>query len=394
MNKYFLYIFLASLFCSNLNAQIKFEANGSFEMELSKGGEKSHFYYNGIHAKHKDWRFAPSEANLILNAIINESWSLNSRLLLNRKDGTSFDNLRPALLNLLWVSESKKYEMTFGRFINPFGSFNHNQLPKDRSLIDLPLPYSFYTNISNRVGFLQGQNWNTILVDDQLDWGSSTLYYGGYSDGIKFLWNINPEQSLLEISIVNGANLSGSLNTDPINLGFSSRYSYRSSSELKSGVSFSVGNFLENNPLNATLPSLQNFTQTMVGLDFEYGQGYFEIKGEFVGSFYQTPFIISEDNILIDELAEKKSLSSYSGYIDFRYEPPFLTGSYVIYRIEGIYFGKDQDLAWDENVMRHTVGFGYKITHYLLLRSSYSYQKVKNRTWDQTAFRTRITAYF
>lgn len=378
----------------NVIAQIKFEGNGAFEMELSKGGEKSHFFYNGIHAKHKDWRISPSEANLLGTVLFNDQWSLNGRVVLNRKEGTSFRNFQVALLNLLWVSKDKKYEITFGRFINPFGSFNHNQLPKDRTFIDLPLAYSFYTNISDKVGYLQHQQWNTILVDNELDWGSSTLYYGGYSEGIKFLWNINPEHSLLEISIVNGANLNRSFNSDPLNLGISGRYSFRPSSLIENGISISTGNFLKAHPLNASLSSLSRFTQTMIGTDFKYGQGFFEINGELIGSFYNTSFINSDDNINIVSVKEKKLLSSFSGYLDFRFEPPFLTGSYIAYRIDGMFFGRDNDLPWDENVNRHSFGFGYKITSFLLLRSSYSFQFVKNHDWDQTAFRTGLTAHF
>ncbi len=394
MIKYSIFVFIIATFIININAQVKLEVNGSFEMELSKGGEKSHFYYNGIHSKHKDWRISPAEANLLGNVIFNEQWSLNSRIVLRRNDGTTFNKFSIALLNFLWISENRKIEIAVGRFINPFGSFNQDQLPKDRTFIDVPLTYGFYTNMSKQVGFLQGQQWNTILVDNRIDWGSTNSYYGGYSDGIKLLWNIKPDVSFLEIAIVNGANMNNELNLMPFNLGITGRYSIRHSSSLENGFSFSSGNFLKKNGLTAEISSLHKYTQTMLGVDFKYGKGFFEIRGELNGSIYNSPFIISADNININDVKESKSLMCLAGNIDLRYEPPFLTGSYIAYRLEGIYFGKENGIAWDENVNRHSIGIGYKINRFLLLRSSFSYQSVRNHEWNQTAFRTGFTAHF
>lgn len=385
------------LITSPLFSQISLEVNGTLEIELSKGQKDSHFFYNGIHAKYEDWRVAPSEANLVTVLRFNEQWSINNRNIFLRNEGQEFSQFQISQLNLQWNSANRKYQLSIGRFKNPFGLFNNQQLPTDRTFIDRPLPYGFYTNISDRLGYMKGQHLNnTISVENAVDWGTPSNYWAGYSNGIKFSWDLKKDKSLLELAIVNGANNSRTLSFEQLNLGFISRYSYRVNYSLETGFSVSHGSFLLRDNVNQFLPNLFQYSQSMVGADFKLGKRYFEYSGELMFSNYYVPSTKGELKMDGDiRFLKVESLQSLSGYLNVSYEPPFLSGTYLGYQFGYIAFGEDSDgESWDENPMRNTFGVGYDITNFLLLKATYAFQQIRNRGWEQNAFRIGLTGHF
>ena len=81
-----------------------------------------------------------------------EDWNLQTRILLDRRQGKKFDQLQLPLLHLEWAPEDQNLSLKIGRFINPFGSFNFRQLAQQRTFIGLPLAYQYYVNISDKIG--------------------------------------------------------------------------------------------------------------------------------------------------------------------------------------------------------------------------------------------------
>ncbi|MDB4728622.1 hypothetical protein OAF63_07500, partial [Saprospiraceae bacterium] len=117
-------LFLIFLFVgvsSHLNAQTTFKINGLADVEISKGGSSSHYYYNEIDQNHTDLRIGIAQLNLVGQINFGKQWIFNTRLLLERDKGQKFENFVIPQLNIQWLSKDRKVGLTIGSFTNPFG---------------------------------------------------------------------------------------------------------------------------------------------------------------------------------------------------------------------------------------------------------------------------------
>ena len=233
------------------NAQVIFKFNAIADVELSKAGDKSHYYYNEIDQEEIDYRLGISNINLLSKLKFNTNWSINTRLLFERDKGKKLKKFKIPELNIRWLSKNRKVTITLGSFANPFGSFNEKQLSIKRNFIGLPLAYSYYTNISTKIGFVKDLGDKTkIPLDGEIQWGSSLLYYGGYTVGTSVTWNIKPSKVVWKIALVNGAPNQQLQFSDPINWGIISRLKLQPTYFWEQGISFSHGTFLESDIWN------------------------------------------------------------------------------------------------------------------------------------------------
>jgi len=103
--------------------------------------------------------------------------------------------------------------------------------------------------------------------------------------------------------------------------------------------------------------------------------------------------------------AETFGLSNYAAYLDLRYEPPFISGSYIAVRYDILRFLDSDDLKdiddldynpWDNNVTRYQVAFGYKFAEPVLLKLTYMDQKTENLETDPEdyVYRAILTVSF
>lgn len=392
-------LLFASIYTSH--SQSVLELNALADVEISTGGEKSHYYYNELDNEHLDFRLAMSQLNLIGSWSFDNNWSLNTRLLIQRDKGRSFDNFSIPQLNIQWLSNRRKVGLTVGRFINPFGSMNDKQLSTDRKFISNPLAYSYYTNISTKIGFHSDLgDVHKISIDNEIEWGSSHLYYDGYSTGLMFSWNIKPAKINWKLAVVNKASNVVEQFPDPVQLGIMSKITFRPNYFWTQAFSFSHAKFMETSDLNTQLESLGKYTQTLIGTDFKIGKKYIELSGEFIAALYKTPQYNVELNDFVNQTnTTPLKLNSFSAYLDLSYELKWLPGSYLAYRIDHLNFGNlstGTDLSWDNDVWRHSLAFGYHINPYVLVRAAVSRQSVDNKPWDkkQDVFRLVITAHY
>jgi hypothetical protein len=88
-----------------------------------------------------------------------------------------------------------------------------------------------------------------------------------------------------------------------------------------------------------------------------------------------------------------------------RYEPDFLTGSYLAFRYEGIHFPEfDDDIRmgaanegfWDNDVNRYSIAAGYKIQRDILVKVVYFDQKTADVATDpdDSALQATLTITF
>ncbi|NNF20634.1 MAG: hypothetical protein HKN67_01735, partial [Saprospiraceae bacterium] len=239
-----------------------------------------------------------------------------------------------------------------------------------------------------------------IPIDEEVQWGASNLYYGGYSGGLMFSWNIKPSKINWKVAIVNGASNQRNQFSNPIHWGIISRLKLQPKYFWEQGFSLSHGSFMQESGVSGQLENLRAYTQTLIGTDFKLGSGFFEFSGEVIGAFYRVPQFESETLTFETETEDDPlQLSSYSAYLDIKYELPMLQGSYVAYRIDHLGFGKlENETAqnWDNNVLRHSFAIGYHLNRYVLARMAVSTQDVENKTWNKTqrTFRFVLTAHY
>lgn len=383
-------------------AQVQVEFNGTADVEYMKGGKNSHYYINGIHKDLKDGSLRPLELNLLSKIHLSAQVSINLRLQMERDEGKSFDQFRLSQANVQWNLKDRPLQLTFGRFVSPFGLFANNQLSTSRTFIDAPLAYSYFINISEQLGYVTNLgNGTQISVEGRNEWGAPMLYYNGYATGIKGRWSIKPNKITWDVALTTGApNLIKNFTFDPLNYGIISRLKLQPTYFWKQGISVSHGSFMRKDPRNEAYEDLPNYLQTLVGTDFVLGFGHFEFSGEVMAAFYSVPSYL-ENNFWGDfNGATTFQPKNWGAYLDAKYEFPFLVGSYAAYRIESlqfgeVQFGQFQPRAWDDNVVRHTFGLGGKIKDFILLRSSYAFQMIENqKDKNFDAWRTTLTVYF
>lgn len=399
-----LIIVLAFSFQVNLTGQIQILFNGNLDVEFSKGGSDSHYFINGIHKEFKNWRFAPLQANLGMQLVFSDHWTLNARMVMERDEGTKFNLFRMAQINLQWQPEKSTVQWSLGRFVTPFGLFNQKQLSTNRNFIDVPLAYGYYNNISDILGFAEGLgDINSVKLEDRAHWGLPMSYFNGYSNGLKAKWVIKPYKVILETALTTAAPISqNNLNFQSLNFALLSRLELQPAYFWKQGISISYGSFFQKKEINASLLEPLDYQQLMIGLDFKSGAGFFEISGELLAAWYKVPEYLPLTSVFkTDEngIPVSQTLNNWSAYLDIKYEFPFLIGAYVAYRFDSLNFGqwnKDGtgDTNWDNNVIRNTLALGFRIREALLLRTAFSIQNVKSKDWDIYTWRSTATIYF
>lgn len=327
---------------TNAYAQTVFKFNALVDIEVSKAGEKSHYYYNEIDQNNLDFRFGVSQLNLMSQLSIDSNWSLNMRLLLERDKGQKLNNFSTPQLNVQWLSNNRKVGVSAGFFTNPFGSFNEDQLSTQRTFVGLPLAYAYYTNISSKIGYSPDMgDIVKVPIDGEVQWGSSSLYYGGYTAGAMFSWNIKPAKVNWKLAIVNGASNTIERFTKPTNWGIISRLKLQPKYFWEQGISISHGSFMQDSEVSGQLDRMGKYSQTLIGTDFKLGSGFFEFSGEIIGAFYQAPNFNSETMAFETEgYDDPINVHSFSTYLDIKYELSMLQGSYMAYRIDHLGFGK------------------------------------------------------
>ena len=391
--------------------QVELEWNTYLDLELTKAGSASHYFFNEIHRNYTDWKLDVSQANVVTKLKFSEHWHLNFHLMWRREIGRKaglFKELgrykfRMPQLNLQWLSKDHQNSLALGRFVIPFGLYYQQQLFADRTFVNSPLAYSYYINISNHIGLVEGLGDRTrLVVAGRPRWGAPYMYSLGYRTGLK--WEHGQEGATTwTLAVVNGSgNLYSEDTVDPLQYGLVGRIIFQPAYFVKFGFSISHATFLNRSEYSVLLGRLRRYRQSLFGAHYKLGKGHFEASGELLLAAYKVPhFLPDEDSFLrIDGKLERRLLS-YSGYFDWKYEPPFLPGCFFAYRLEFLTFGNVEDntgasAAWDNNVWRHVLAIGYKITEFASLKGSISTQSTATYQWenDQRTLRVMLSLFF
>ncbi|MDW3652854.1 MAG: hypothetical protein R8P61_37590 [Bacteroidia bacterium] len=370
---------------------------GSLSTDLNWGQEGSHYFYNGIHPEKRDWFLGIQEANLRSEFRFHKNFSFLGRLQLRRMWGNDLNEWVLAQAVLRYKSDNNKFRLELGRFLLPIGNFYQNILPQDRLMVSPPLPYAYYVNISDQLGYASGlQEPGRIIYNGRRDWGSNMSYAYGYGNGLKFHWKIIADTLEVDLAISQAAPIASPKLSRAFRPTLMGRIQYHPIYFWTQGFSFSYGGILDNNDETLLLENAGSFRQLLLGTDFKTGFNYFEIGGEIIASRYRVPVFNDSLNQFTPNSPFTNPLWSLGAYADLKVEVPSFPGFYAAYRLGFIHFNRMENggSRWDDPLRRHSVALAYRINHFLILKSVYSWQRVSNQDWPLDHWRTNLTIHF
>jgi len=399
----FLVPFCLLSFTSSAQVGIQWAVN--VDLELSKAGDSSSYFTNEINSETTGWSFDIARVQGQLDFIFNKNLSFHSHFIVQRKRGwrnglfQDLDNytLKVAQLALDWKNDERNVQVLLGRIQNPFGYWYKRQSFKDRSILSAPLMYSYFINVSPKKGFVPslGEE-NAVLVNGVREFGFSNLYNRGYRNGFAFL--LGKETDLqFTLSAYNGNAGSKDSSLNPFLWNVVTKLSYPINYSWKVGLSYLHGTFLKDDTVDTN-----DFRQSIYSINLVYSQQYWSVESELFLSNYRTPVYDLESDTFVrsSENTQIISLNNLSYYSTIRYEPPWLSGAFFAYRFDALLFGEDptslQNRDWDDDVIRHSFGIGYKVLSDLSIRMSFSTQQVDDGIDmdQQQTFRTVLSYGF
>lgn len=381
----------------SVHAQV--ELGGTADLALMKAGNESSYVRNGIFNDFRHAHLQLHQLNLFAFASPDPAFSFTGRLQFDNKGNkTAPPQLTLAMLE--WMPENHPYQVTLGRFISPMGLYPRRQLELDNLFGEGPLLYRYFVNISDLRGYWPLSGTTTVYGDG--DVGLPAQYYGGYTTGGLFSWTLQPNKAALKVALTNGPPATTVEQTNQENVAVLAKLELQPAIYWQQGFSVGYGTFMQADTINATLDDLQRYQQLVVNTDFILGYTYFEVSGELaytrwhVPSFRQGAFVTESDDD-----AATFTPQQFGGYLDFKYEPPQLTGSYWAVRIERLFFPTVEnpvsgaDETWEDDVTQLSFAWGYKLSRSILLKLSYAHLLIDDANETETyAFRTFLSVGF
>jgi hypothetical protein len=382
------------------------QLGGSLDLEVSKGGKDSRWIKNEIAYQYRNLHLAVNQLNFFAYAQVTDDFLVDTRIQFDTWGTGKLNEPRVSLAVLTYEPMESSIRLSIGRYVSPFGLYPQRILAADNSFNQAPLGYGYFVNISDIFGFWPGVGEGGVYGGEG-DPGLTTIYFGGYNTGALFSWVVVPEVFSIDLAVANAALASQSNYTNLENIAGIVRLGFQPAIFWRQGISISHGSFMQQqDTIYSYYDDLTEFTQTVIGTDLVLGYSYFELSGEFFYSMWRVPHFGGTD-FLRDYYgnAETFNLANYAAYLDLRYEPPFISGSYIAVRYDILRFLDSKDLndvhgmsynPWDNDVTRYSVAVGYKFAEPVLLKMSYMDQKTENliKDWDDYVYRAILTVSF
>ena len=382
------------------------ELSGSLDLEVSKGGNDSRWITNEIAYQYRNLHMAVNQLNFFVFAHVSDAFYVDTRIQFDTWGTGKLNDPRVSLAVVTYEPEASSIRFSVGRYVSPFGLFPQRILAADNSFNHAPLGYAYFINISDVFGFWPGAGDGGVYGGEG-DPGLTTIYFGGYNTGALFSWVVVPEIFSIDLAIANAALASQVNYTNLENVAGIVRLGFQPAIFWQQGISISHGSFMQQqDTVYSYYDDMTSYTQTVIGTDLVLGYSYFELSGEFFYSLWDVPHFNGTDFVR-DYYGNAKTfkLENYAAYLDLRYEPPFISGSYIAVRYDILRFLESDDLRdmgginynpWDNDVTRYQVAFGYKFAEPVLLKLSYMDQKTENLDPDPDdyVYRAILTVSF
>jgi hypothetical protein len=379
-----------------VHAQV--DLGAGLDVEYRMGGEDSRFLLNEIPSAEDvpqsgspEPHFALRQVNLFVFSQISSDFFFEGRLQIDNIGSGGLNPPRVGLAYLGWQPQGVPITGSVGRFVNPFGQYPRQSLAFRNDFVAAPLLYGYGVNVTQGLGYRPGAQASTR---GYFGWDKAltTLYRTGYVTGAKGSWTIAENTLVWDLAIVNNAPTSRKSISGAGNAAVITRMEVRPAVFWTQGVSFSHGAFMDQHPQNRPLrqnESLRRFRQTLIGTDFQTGYSYFALSGEVAYTIWSVPGYRQDatppyqDGAFVrDEQGDpaRFRLTQWGGHVDAKFEPPFLSGSYLAVRGGHLYFPKrthpvtGNTFKWDSDVTRLSAVVGYKLHPRIITKVSFTEQ--------------------
>ncbi len=380
------------------------EWNGTLDLDLSTAGEDSKFITNEIYENAYRPHLAIREMNLYAFAPIEGEFSIEARIQFDTWGSGEVNPPRLTLAAINWQPQWKKYSVSAGRFISPFGLYPRRRLQTETAFISAPLIYGYFINISDKRGYWNEAGDTGFFGED--DVGLTTLFFGGYTTGIEYTWTFAPDKSDARIAVTNGAPASQTNYIRSLSFATIGRLNIYFSEYWKQGISFSWGSFMQrDSTVNAEISGLEQFRQTLFGTDWVINISRLEFSGEWVYGWWKVPTYIESDSTIYFKPSGDPyvyTLGEMAIYVDLKYEPSAFPKGFYAVRLEWLDFREaidpvdDLAVSWDKDVTRYSLAVGYNPTHKILLKMSFTNQWLRDESpkANDWALRTILSVVF
>ena len=396
---------LLALFSSESVAQIEF--GGTIDVQALTAGKDANFVDTGVPEDFRHFHFGVAQLNLLGFAPINDKFFVETRLGFTSYGTGKIEDFK-LILGSLTYQHSETFSLTAGRFITPFGFYGDRQLVIDRTFVDLPLNYTYFTNISSELGLIGRKFRYNNSYGDSLDSQLSTVFYEVYNTGLRFDWQPQGRNMLISGALTNQAISQFDLSNNP-SYGGSLRIRFTPSATYEWALSAAHGTYFNESELNASIQGDVNFqelTQTSLSLYNRLQFTYFEIVGEAMFTNWKSPvfqdtlYLPSATPFIRDGSGKPvvTDVQNIGANVDLKYEPPSMTGTYFAIRAEYLsFFEIDNPVngdpyQWDLDLMRYNFGIGHKFSRNVVAKLVFTDQDKLD--FGQFTFRAYITAAF
>ena len=151
MPKPFIALLFSLFLIQNVSAQI--EIGGTVDFEARAAGKKSNFLDNSVPADFRHFHSNIAQLNLIGFAPISDQFFVETRMGFTSYGTGKIDAFKLFLASITYAPNDQ-FSVTSGRFITPFGFYTDQQIVIDRTFINQPLNYTYFTNISFERGLI------------------------------------------------------------------------------------------------------------------------------------------------------------------------------------------------------------------------------------------------
>ena len=258
-----------------------------------------------------------------------------------------------------------------GKFATPLGNFVPRHDSMHNPFVRAPLPYDHVTTVGD--GAISGgapPNNQAFInrrdIDDLKHRWVTMLWGPVYHSGAMLFGTLGRFDA--RVAFVNAAPGERPLEWDRERLDFatfnvSARVGWNPFLGFRAGLNFSVGPYLSERFPSATV-EVENFDQTLVGLDLEYGIGHLTMFAELWRSEWEVPGVTDDVEAFAWTVEAKYKLSD------------LVPGLYVAARL-GQIFANDianatgHETPWERTSFRAEFGVGWFVYVNLLVKAQY-----------------------
>ncbi|MFO7301919.1 MAG: hypothetical protein DIU54_005805 [Acidobacteriota bacterium] len=295
-----------------------------------------------------------------------------------RLEGASNLDL-PALYLRLQPAAGVPLSIQAGRIPPLVGAFPRRAYGRDNAVVGLPLMYQYLTSLRpdalplsiDDVLAMRGRGWSPgyPIGGSGAGPGVPLVDVSRWDSGLQATWR--PSRFELSAAVTRGSPAVPVVRDRNDGVMWSARAAALLPGDVTLGVSGARGEWMERAALDsAGLPSATHPTQTVVGVDTEYGRGPWLVRGEVLHSRFELPLVVTAP--------AGADISALAAFVEVRYRPSprWQLGA----RLERLDFSTvqgsasgDRPTAWDAPVSRVEAAVAYRAARAIDVRAGWQY---------------------